>query len=374
MRNPFLLILLCIIISSPVIAQKKAAKNFKIKLDEAVKLAETGDCEGIALAGTLYLSNEEGSYGIRDVNKALEILHKGYDLNCPRATVEYASAFFKDNGINEFDSTINMLARAAAEGYIEADYKMGMLYMYGLGEYYFTSGVSPEWNTKPRYSLALAGQCFKRAADKGHALAAQQLDIVKAVADKPMSRALVAYNSGDYTSALKYFNYAAIDKDSMAMMYLGHMHLYGLGVKADNFDPTQTYYRQAAYNGILSGFFISGQLSERFGTNRKWAIDFYKMGADKGSQECKDAIARLNALTASEYEDWKEKMGYTIKNNAVNLNKNSSEPKRCTMCRGSGRIESPIQHDLYQDKDGKWYTLRGTQYETCWACKGAGVL
>ena len=374
MRKPFLLIFLCVIISFPVTAQKKAAKKFKSKLDEAVKLAETGDCEGIADAGALYLSNEDGSYGYTDADKAIEILGKGYKLNCPRAIVAYAKAFFARSDGKEFDSAIHILARAAALGYTEADYKMGMLYMYGYGGYSFTSGNAPEWNTKPNYSLALAGQCFKRAAAKGHVLAAKEFEIVKAVADKPMSRALAAYNSGDYTSAMKYFNYAAIDKDSMAMMYLGHMHLYGLGVKADNFDPTQTYYRQAAYNGILSGFFISGQLSERFGTNRKWAIDFYRMGADKGSQECKDAIARLDALTASEYEDWKEKMGYTIKNNAVNLNKNSSEPKRCTMCRGSGRIEAPIQHDLYQDKNGQWYTIRGTQYETCWACNGAGKL
>ena len=376
MRTKQLLLLLVLFgLTSPLLAQKKEAKQFKKKLDNALSLAASGDCEGLASAGVLYRSNEEGSYGLRDDEKGMELLRKGYELNCPHAVYEFGVAVFEESNGKEFDSAIHVLARAAALGYPEADYKMGLIYLYGNGYYYMSGGGnSPEWNTKPHYNPALAGQCFKRAADKGHVLAAKELEIVKAVADKPFQRAIEAYNAGDYQTAMKYFHYAAIDKDSVAMMYLGHMYLYGLGVKANNFDPTQTFYRQAGYNGILSGFFISGQLSEKFGTNMQWAKDFYQMGADRGSVECKEAIARMNRKAAADYEAWKEKMGYKIKTDAQAMVKKDAGPTLCKMCYGSGKIVSPIQQTLYQDKNGRWYKILGTQYETCWSCKGSGKL
>jgi hypothetical protein len=257
--------------------------------------------------------NTDFYHEIHNTTEGIGWLRKAEQKGCPRASYELAVGMLNSGDTSMFDSVIAALNRSAASGNTEALYKIGMIYLYGgsgraAGQYISSAGTLLEWDTKPHYDLEKAGQYLQQAAAKGHADAAAQLDIVRAVGDDPRSRGIIAYNQRDYPTALRYFVYAWIGKDPLAMIYLGNMYALGLGVKQDNFFPTQSFYRQAGYYGMPIGFYMAGQLGERFGGHEGWQkttwMDAYTEGAKRGDENCKAALERVKRQDAADFKDW----------------------------------------------------------------------
>lgn len=293
---------------------KSSAKKIRRAYEAALEGAQAGNCDSMASVGAMLCINDFDHAEIRNLDEGIAWLRKGVAKGCPRAQYELAEGLlYSDTDV--FDSVIMLLDRAAAAGYTEALYKAGLLYLYGghgtpCGPYVSKAGTLLEWDTKSHYDLGKAGQYFQQAAAKGHPGATAQLEVARAVADNPRERGIAAYNRKDYGAALGYFVCAWIDKDPLAMIYLGNMYALGLGVKQDNFFPTQSFYRQAGYYGMPIGFYMAGQLQERFGGHEGWQkdtyMDAYKKGAERGSTECAAALERIKKQDKADWDAWVE--------------------------------------------------------------------
>ena len=108
------------------------------------------------------------------------------------------------------------------------------------------------------------------------------------------------YNSGDYTSALKYYYVAAMRDDSAAMSDLGAFYYFGLGVVQD-YAVAVYWHRKAAESGNPGGQNnLADHYENGFGVAKdiEMALYWYRKAAAQGDESAKRSVQKLEPMVS----------------------------------------------------------------------------
>lgn len=205
-------------------------------------------------------------------------------------------------------------SKAAAQGYADAQYKLGRMFECGHG------GTpdkveAKEWYTKAakqghadaQYSLGhmydvwldyvKARNWYKKAAGKGNAAAQCSLG------------QMYEYGNGvkiNYTKAIEWYEKAADQGYAVAQYRLCQMYEDGKGVESDDISAMELY-RKAAEQGNADAQYSLGHMYEWMmyehedederGIDRQIAIDFYQNAAQQGHVDAEDRLIYLLGLS-----------------------------------------------------------------------------
>lgn len=197
--------------SVPVIAAELWTDIYNERLTEA----KQGSADAQFEIGAMY---ENGRGVSADRAQAQSWYQKAADQKHDRAL--HAIARMKDN-----QRRLEMTQSQAESGDVEAQYKLGSMYLTG-------TGTSPD--------LKLAAKWLGRAAEKNHTKAQFKLGHLYYVE---------LADEGDMQSALDWFNKAAASNYSPAFYYLGDMYATGSGVTRD-YDKARDWYEKAREAGF----------------------------------------------------------------------------------------------------------------------------
>lgn len=195
---------------------------------ERLAEAEQGSAEAQFEIGAMY---ENGRGVTADRAQAQQWYQKAADQKHDRAM--HAIARMKDN-----QRRLEMTQSQAESGDVEAQYKLGSMYLTGTG-------------TPP--DLQLAAKWLTRAAEKNHTKAQFKLGHIYYVE---------LADEGDMQSALDWFNKAAASNYSPAFYYLGDMYATGSGVTRD-YDKARDWYEKARVAGFTPAVQALSDLDKR---------------------------------------------------------------------------------------------------------------
>jgi TPR repeat protein len=209
----------------------------------------------------------------------------------------------------DFRSAFVQYLKAAGQGYVLAEYNLGVLYERG-------------WGVAKDEAEAVA--CYRRAAEQGFGLAqsnlgnmyrngqgvpqdyAESLMWLHKAADQGDAHALavlgVMYSGGqgvpqDYTEAVKFYRKAAERGDAQAQTSLGSTYGLGQGVPQD-YTEAAKWFRLAADQGFANAQYLLGLLYEHGDGVPKIlaeAADWYRKAAAQGNDEARKKLVSLDA-------------------------------------------------------------------------------
>jgi len=209
---------------------------------------------------------------------------------------------------NDFRSAFVQYQKAANQGYVLAEYNLGVLYERGWG----VAKDEPEavaWYRKAaEQGFASAQSNLGNMYRNGQAVAqdyAESLRWLHKAADQGDAHALVVlgvmYEGGqgvpqDYIQAVNFYRKAAEQGDAHAQTSLGNMYGLGQGLPQDYIEAAK-WFRLAADQGYANAQYLLGLLYEHgdgvpknFAEGAKW----YRKAANQGNAESKSKLADIS--------------------------------------------------------------------------------
>jgi uncharacterized protein len=210
---------------------------------------------------------------------------------------------------NDFKSAFVQYQKAADQGYVLAEYNLGVLYEKGWGVAKDDARAVTWYRKAAEQGMALAQSNLGNMYRNGQGVSQDYPEALRwlhKAADQGDAHALVvlglmfAEGQGvrqDYIEAVKFYRKAAESGDARAQTNLGSMYGLGTGVPQDYAEAAK-WFRLAADQGYASAQYLLGLLFEDgdgVPKNIAEAADWYRKAAAQGNDEARRKFVGLDA-------------------------------------------------------------------------------
>ena len=261
--------------------KKKAVYCYKVA-------AKNGVAEAINSLGTFY---ETGNVLEKNYDKAVECYQKSSELNCVTAILNLARCYEAGNGVEKnFSKSLELYIKAAVKKPKEYAHELLKLDInkFSAEEAFKLSQrlYSSDWGEKFKKR---AFDLLFYAAEKGYDEAEYSLSLKLYWGNRLKKNYLLSYI---------YCSRAVLKGNKYAIYFLGSMYNEGLGVEPNHEKALQCYLKAAelsvpeAYD-YLGKAYEFGKLGVKPDPGK--AIEYYKLGAEKGEEGCCNNLATLYA-------------------------------------------------------------------------------
>lgn len=227
--------------------------------------------------------------GYQEYEKALKYFYQASQAGNSKS--DYAIAYLHDNELLENSSpevAIKYYQKAAEKGQLEAQFRLGVIYEFGLGT------VKSNIETAQKY--------WKMAADQGHKESKDKLEfyqgmtpIAASQVKSTYSKGMHAYYDGDHLTAVKSFYLSAMHKHKESIYFLGLCYFEGKGVpkniaKAKELWSDIAEESEQAQFGLGLVYFYGGDGIDQ---NLEASYEWFTRASEKGHNGAKDMLKQF---------------------------------------------------------------------------------